>query len=82
VIVTSNLRDFPSGILDQFGIEAQHPDEFVLHLLDKAPSAIMAAARDHRMNLKNPPKTIAQYLITLEAQGLIQTASALREYMV
>src|SRR5882762_11705405 len=30
VIVTANLRDFPAKILGQFGIEPQHPDEFVL----------------------------------------------------
>lgn len=30
VIVTVNLRDFPSKALDPLAIEAQHPDEFVL----------------------------------------------------
>src|SRR5437763_11557894 len=34
VIVTMNLRDFPSNAITPFRIEAQHPDEFVLHLLD------------------------------------------------
>lgn len=36
VIVTMNLRDFPQIALDPFGIEAQHPDEFLcnhLHLV-------------------------------------------------
>jgi hypothetical protein len=37
VIVTINLRDFPSDSIGAFGIEAQHPDEFILHLLDLAP---------------------------------------------
>ncbi len=31
VIVTINLRDFPPEALASFGIEAQHPDEFILH---------------------------------------------------
>ena len=44
VIVTMNLRDFPAQIVSQFGIEAQHPDAFVLHLLDLAPGAVLAAA--------------------------------------
>jgi hypothetical protein len=30
VIVTYNLKDFPATILEQYGIEAQHPDEFLL----------------------------------------------------
>lgn len=34
VIVTFNLRDFPSELLAQYGIEAQHPDEFIVHLID------------------------------------------------
>ena len=81
VIVTMNLRDFPPDVLGPFGIDAQHPDEFVLQLLDLAPGAVMAAAQNHRSSLKNPPKTEAEYLATLERQGLIQTVSALRECM-
>jgi len=79
-IVTSNLRHFPAEILAQFGIEAQHPDEFILHLLELSPG-IAAAAKDHRESLKNPPKSIVEYIDTLEAQGLTQTGSALRECM-
>lgn len=82
VIVTSNLRDFPMGILEPFGIEAQHPDEFVLHLLNLAPGIVAAAARDHRDSLRNPPKTTEEYLNALAAQGLSRTVSALREYLV
>ncbi len=82
VIVTMNLRDFPSDIIGSFGIEAQHPDEFVLHLLDLALGTVVAAAQNHRQSLKNPPKTVAEYLETLERQGLTQTVLVLRRYMV
>ena len=81
VIVTMNLRDFPSDVLAPFGIEAQHPDEFVLHLLDLAPGAVVAAAENHRQSLKNPPKTVSEYLETLERQGWTQAVSVLRESM-
>lgn len=81
VIVTMNLRDFPSDVLAPFGIEAQHPDEFILHLLDLAPGAVVAAAENHRQSLKNPPKTVSEYLETLERQGLTQTVTVLREHM-
>jgi predicted nucleic acid-binding protein len=81
VIVTANLRDFPAETLAEFGIEAQHPDEFVLHLLDLAPGTVAEAARNHRESLKNPPKRIDEYLNTLEALGLTQTVSVLRELM-
>jgi predicted nucleic acid-binding protein len=81
VIVTANLRDFPANILGRFGIEARHPDEFILSLLDLAPGLVAGAARDHRESLRNPPKSIEQYLEALEVQGLTQTVSALRENM-
>ena len=81
VIVTMNLRDFPFDVIGLFGIEAQHPDEFVLHLLDLALDAVVTAAQNHRQSLKNPTKTVAVYLETLERQGLTQTVSVLREYM-
>ena len=81
VIVTINLRDFPSDTIGPFGIEAQHPDEFILHLLDLVPGAVVAAAENHRQSLKNPPNTVSEYLETLERQGLTQTVSVLREYM-
>ncbi len=81
VIVTANLRDFPASILGQFGIEPQHPDDFILSLFDLAPGLVAGAARDHRESLRNPPKTIEQYLDALVAQGLTQTVSVLREHM-
>ena len=81
VIVTMNLKDFPDAVLNSFGIEAQHPDEFILHLLGLSPGTVLSAARAHRESLKNPPKTESEYLDTLERQGLTQTVSVLREYI-
>lgn len=81
VIVTMNLKDFPDAVLNSFGIEAQHPDEFILHLLGLSPGTVLSAARAHRESLKNPPKTESEYLDTLERQGLTQTVSILREYI-
>lgn len=43
VIVTQNLKDFPPAGLEPFGIEAQHPDLFVL------PVAHRFAARETRV---------------------------------
>jgi predicted nucleic acid-binding protein len=80
VIVTCNLADFPSHILEEFDIDAQHPDEFILHLLDLAPGLVLEAAENHRTSLKNPPKTVEEYINSLESQGLKQTAFALRKY--
>ena len=79
VIVTFNLNDFPAESLAQYEIEAQHPDEFILHLLDLNPGKVCAAAERHRRTLKNPPKAPAEYLDTLLKQGLPQSVATLRE---
>ncbi len=40
VIVTYNLKDFPAETLAPFDIEAQHPDDFLVSLLDQAPGVV------------------------------------------
>jgi hypothetical protein len=47
-----------------------------------AMDIVASAARDHLESLKNPQKTVEQYLDTLEAQGLTQSVSVLRELML
>ena len=81
VIVTYNLRDFPADKLEPYGLEAQHPDEFLTHLLDLSPGSAVAAAKEHRHSLKNPPFTSQEYLSLLERQELTQTVAILRNYI-
>lgn len=81
VIVTLNLKDFPRETLEPHGIEAQHPDTFVTHLFALNPGAVIIAAREHRTSLKNPPKSVGEYLDALERQGLTQTVAELRAYV-
>jgi len=80
VIVTLNLGDFPAQALGKFNIEAQHPDDFVLALLESFPDLVADAATTHRTSLKNPEKTPDEYLAELDEQGLIKTVVALREF--
>ncbi len=80
VIVTFNLKDFPEAVLSSYGIEAQHPDEFITHLIDLEPGDVCAAVKRHRQGLKNPPKSVDEYLATLERQGLPETVIQLREF--
>jgi len=79
IIVTFNLKDFPVETLDKYGIEAQHPDEFVGHLLDLSPGAVCHAAKLQRQSLKNPPKSPQEFLDTLLQQGLAGTVAKLEE---
>lgn len=80
VIVTFNLRDFPDDILQPLGLEAQHPDDFLSFQLDLAPGIVCTALKRIRARLKNPPRTSADYLDTLEQQGLPQFVSNLRAF--
>jgi hypothetical protein len=78
VIVTYNLKDFPKPVLDTYGIEAQHPDEFVRHLIDLNESTVCAAVRKQRARLKKPPRSVEEFLDTLATQELPLTVAALR----
>lgn len=79
VIVTFNLQDFPSDVLEPYEIEVQHPDEFLKHLLDLCAEDVCSAAELCRKRLKNPPRTRSQYLDTLLKQGLPQAVATLRK---
>jgi len=80
VIVTLNLRDFPEEALSPYGIEAQHPDEFVVHQFHLSQFAVCQAAKAVRARLQNPEKTVAEYLATLERVGLGGAVIELREF--
>ena len=77
VIVTFNLRDFPAKVLNQYGIEAQHPDTFIDNLFDLHPAEVIEAASKQRGNLKFPALDADRYLDTLLRFGLTQTVKNL-----
>ena len=79
VIVTYNIKDFPAEVLDMHGLEAQHPDDFVEHLLGLSPAAVCNAARKQRANLTRPPKSPEEFLVTLAAHGFTKTVAQLEE---
>jgi hypothetical protein len=79
LIVTYNLSDFPSGYLATWTVEAQHPDEFIVHLLGLDEALVCDAARRCRARLSKPTKTADAYLDILASQELLETVSWLRE---
>lgn len=80
VIVTFNLKDFPSATLEAFDMEPQHPDEFIVDLWDLDQAAVLAAAQKQRASLKTPPMDAQSYLEMMLRQGLPQTVKALKPY--
>lgn len=81
VIVTFNLKDFPKPILAQFQIEAVHPDDFLLSLLEEIPGLVCSVVKHQREGLRNPPKTAEELLSTLDSQGLTQSVTRLRQFL-
>jgi len=78
-IVTFDLGDFPNTILQSHNIEAVLPDDFILRLLQSESYRVVRAIRRFRTKLTRPPKTVDEYLATLEKQGLAKTVAFLRE---
>ena len=76
--MTCNLRHFPDEALDPFDIEAQHPDEFIRHLIDLAPVAVVDAVRSQQARLRNPPVAMPDLLALFERLGLVETVVELR----
>ncbi|MBI6921148.1 MULTISPECIES: PIN domain-containing protein [Pseudomonas] len=80
VIVTFNLKDFPKAVLDAFGIESVHPDDFIADLWDLDKAAVLEAAQRQRMSLKHPPHSVQQYLDKLLQQKLPESVKLLSEF--
>ena len=79
MIVTFNLRHFPVKYMKPYGMEVQHPDEFIGHLSDLVPQAVYAAAKTCRARLKKPVVSVDGYLAKLAEQRLPRTVSFLGE---
>ena len=80
LIVTFNLKDFPSEAFKPYNLTAQHPDDFIVDLFDLHPANVLEAVAYHRRSLKNPPKTAGEYIDTLLAQSLTQSVALLRPW--
>jgi len=78
-IITQNLQDFPIETLKEYGVEPQHPDEFLADCLRIAPQQFCAGIHKVRARLKNPPYTVSEYLAILTRLGLHATVSRLEQ---
>jgi len=78
LIITFNLDDFPEDTLASHGLGAYHPDPFLIDQLHLDAVRVCTAMRQHRASLKNPPKTVEEYLATLEEKGLTRFVQAVR----
>jgi predicted nucleic acid-binding protein len=77
-VVTFNRRDFPKEACEPYGIEAVHPDQFLLGLHDLAPPAVEMAIDDQTAALYKPPISRAELTKMLEVAGVPHFAARLR----
>ena len=70
--------DIPAAELAQFGIEAKHPDEFVMDLFHLDGARVHQAVSATAAAWRNPPGTPADVCDRLAAAGLPISAAALR----
>ncbi len=80
-IITANLKDFPTNYLQQFNIQAQHPDKFLPELIDTYPEQSITAFHQQVNNLKNPPLSTEDVLNSLNKCGLEQTVLILKDLL-
>jgi predicted nucleic acid-binding protein len=80
LIVTANLKDFPAEVLARWGIEALHPDEFLTHQFHLSQPVFLKAVKTVRLRLRNPPKSVEEYLDTLRVQGLLATVNEIAPF--
>jgi hypothetical protein len=83
VIVTFNLRDFPTETLAPHGLDAVHPDAFLLDL-DSIDSGYFfeAVREDLRRFRKHTAGTVDDYIQELRTAQVPQTANHLAERKV
>ena len=78
VIVTANLKDFPSRVLTSYGIRAEHPDVFVSQCIDRERQKAIKALENQVRALKKPPLSLEKVLENLEGTGLVKSVAKLR----
>ena len=78
VIVTANLKDFPTEDLFQYGMTAQHPDAFLASRFDDDPVIVVDAMKRISAASRRPRLAIADLIDRLDASALPILADRLR----
>ncbi|MEQ8286073.1 PIN domain-containing protein [Thalassospira sp.] len=80
VLVTDNLKDFPSGELARFEIELKSPDEFIADTITLHEQTAFGALKTMRTGYQNPALSTGKIIQFAESRGLMTTALLLKEY--
>jgi hypothetical protein len=80
-IVTFNLADFPTEKLSVFGLEAVHPDDFLLDQLDLSPPTILQVIQEQASHTSQPRLTSHDLAEMLSRAGVPRFADEVRRLM-
>lgn len=80
-LVTENLADFPEYVLAPLAIEARSADDFIADTIALEEGRAVAAINRLRLRLARPEVTQEDFLRSLEAHGLMETASVLAPHI-
>lgn len=67
VIVTANLKDFPSDILAEHTMGALTPADFLVDLIGESPRVLLAIVREQAAAMRRPPMTFEALIDKLSA---------------
>lgn len=69
-IVTANVRDYPTDVLEPLNIEVIHPDDFLLDQLDLAPRIVLDILREQAVHTRWPALTPVDLIAHLARAGV------------
>jgi predicted nucleic acid-binding protein len=81
LIVTNNLKHFPTDYLAMFGLSARNADDFLTDTIDLNPEKAVEAFRKLVSIKKNPPLDEYEVLQRYRNIGLKETADFLHAYL-
>jgi hypothetical protein len=80
-VITANLADFPASALDPLGLDAVHPDDFLLDQLDLSPSTIVQVILEQAADTRRPPLTRHDLAAVLGRAGVPRFADEILRRM-
>jgi len=80
VLVTDNLKHFPSEKLASFNIEVRSADEFFADTIELSVGTAVGALKMMRSGFQRPALTVDDLFVRMEAQGLVATVDILRAH--
>lgn len=69
IIVTQNLRHFPTASLAPYGVIAVSADTFLRGLLERAPDVMVRIIAEQAADLRRPPQSVRQVLDNLATEA-------------